>query len=293
MAGIVEQVGADVKHLKVGQRVWTSKSLPWKKKHWHILISTTGTYYRDRRAGCFQHFVTVPHHTVLPIPGDMSYEEASCLGVAGLTAAMSLWHWLQVPGSPVEESQIVPSSGYFLVWGGSAVTGQFAIQLAALGGLRVIAVTSAKTADIARKLGASNVIIRDGKSGDQLVAEIKAIANDDITRAIDLVGPETANLCLRVLSKGQNSLFAPLAMMSSKAEVPQNVSVQTVEMKQFVLQESSRVYAEALNHLIEEQRIVLPQYKVLDGGLEKIVEGLDCIKQGDMGGKKLVVRISS
>jgi NADPH:quinone reductase-like Zn-dependent oxidoreductase len=223
----------------------------------------------------------------------MSFEEASCLGVAGLTAAMSLWHWLEVPGSPALESQTISRSGYILIWGGSTVTGQFAIQMAVLGGLRVIAVTSAKTAEVAEMLGAVHVVVRDGKSGDQLVAEIRAIADDDITRGIDLVGPETASLCLKALSGSQRTLFAPLAMISSKTQVPQNIVVETVEMKLFVLQDSSSVYAHALNRLIEERKLVLPQLTIVSGGLEKVLEGLERIKKGDMGGKKMIVRLRS
>ncbi|KAH7325605.1 chaperonin 10-like protein [Stachybotrys elegans] len=273
MAGVVEKVGSGVTDITVGQRVWTS------------------TYYRDRRAGCFQHYVTVPQHTVLPIPTGMSFEEASCLGVAALTAAMSLWHWLEVAGSPTTEPQTIPKSGYLLIWGGSTITGQFAIQIAVLGGLKVIAVTSSKTAEVAKRLGASHVVIRDGKSGEELVSEIRAIAGDELTRGIDLVGPETASLCLTAFSTTQRVLFAPLAMISSKAEVPQNISVETVEMKQFVLNESSQAYAHALNRLVEQGKLVLPELTVLDGGLQRVVEGLERIKKGDMAGKKVIVRM--
>ncbi|EXJ82046.1 hypothetical protein A1O1_08115 [Capronia coronata CBS 617.96] len=273
MAGVVEHVGSEVTEFHVGQRVWTS------------------TYYKDRRAGCFQHFVTVPQHTVAPIPAGLSFEEASCLGVAGLTAAMTLWRWLQVPGSPRTETHSIPSTGYILIWGGSTVTAQFAIQLAVLGGLKVIAVTSSKTKALAEALGASRVVTRDGKSGDEIVAEIRLFCGDAITRAIDLVGPETAKHCLQALSRSQKSLFAPLAMLSSKAVVPQNISVETVEMKQFVLDPSSQAYSRALNKLVEEGRIMLPHIEVLDGGLDIIQHGLERIKKGDMAGKKVIVRM--
>lgn len=225
------------------------------------------------------------------MPSNMSFEAAACLGVAGLTAAMSLWHWLEIPGSPTAEARTMSQQGYILIWGGSAVTGQFAIQIATLAGLQVIAVTSGKTAPLAKKLGAAHTIIRDGKQGDEIVSEIRAIAGDSITRAIDLVGPETAAFCLQALSETERSLFAPLAMISSKTAVPDNVTVQTVEMKQFVLREGSEVYSHALNRLIEESRLVMPEMMVLDGGLDTVLEGLERVKRGDMGGKKMVVRM--
>lgn len=206
---------------------------------------------------------------------------------------MSLWHWLEVAGSPVPERRTLPESGYILIWGGSAVTGQFAIQIAAQAGLKVIAVTSSKTASLARSLGAHHVITRDGKTGDEIVSQIRAIAGDDINRCIDLVGTETASFCLQAVSQAQRVLFAPLAMISSKAVVPENVSVQTVEMKQFVLNESSKVYSLALNRLLEEDKLLLPEMTVMDGGLRAVLEGLERVKRGDMGGKKMVVRMST
>jgi NADPH:quinone reductase-like Zn-dependent oxidoreductase len=204
---------------------------------------------------------------------------------------MALWRWLQVPGSPAAEIRTLPDTGYLLIWGGSTITAQFAIQIAVLGGLKVIAVTSSKTKPLAEGLGATYVITRDGKSGDEIVAEIQAIGGDDITRCIDLVGTETANYCLRALSKTKKALFAPLAMISNKAVVPENISVETVEMKKFVLDETSEVYSLALNKLLEEKKITLPEIVVMDGGLDVIQEGLDRVKRGDMAGKKVVVRM--
>lgn len=227
-----------------------------------------------------------------PIPADLSFEEASCLGVAGLTAAMTLWRWLQVPGSPrIDEPSTIPQTGCLLIWGGSTITAQFAIQIAVMGGVKVIAVTSSGTKALVKSLGASHVITRDGKSSPQIVAEIRDICSDDVTRAIDLVGTETAAYCLDALSRSRPALFAPLAMLSSKTIIPPNVSVETVEMKQFVLNPECQVYSRAFNQLVAEGKIVLPKIDVLDGGLHVIEEGLERIKRGDMAGRKVVVRM--
>jgi NADPH:quinone reductase-like Zn-dependent oxidoreductase len=252
-----------------------------------------GTYYKDRRAGCFQQYVTVPCHTVCPIPDGIAFEEAACFGVAGLTAAMTLWHWLEVPGSPKVETSTISQSGCILIWGGSTITAQFAIQIAVLGGLKVIAVTSAKTKYIAEFLGATTVITRDGKTGEQIVGEIKASCprgEETITRAIDLVGTETAQYCIQALSTSQPVLLAPLAMVSNDAIIPANVNVLTVEMKRFVLDPSSDVYARKFSQLVAEGRLVLPQIEVLHGGLQSVQKGLQRVKRGDMAGRKLVVR---
>jgi NADPH:quinone reductase-like Zn-dependent oxidoreductase len=270
LSGRVVAVGSSVKGLSVGEKVWTS------------------TYYKDVRAGCFQEYVAVPEHTVMPIPTSLGMEEASCLGVAGLTAAMTLWRWLGVP---------LPQKGYMqkndewlLVWGGSTITGQFATQLAVLSGLNVATVTSAKMQTLSKRLGAALVVSRDGKSDEEIVGEIRRVTKDKVTRAIDLVGPKTVPLVIKCCSTTLPVSIAPLAMMASGEVTPATFTIHTVEMKQFILDSSCRVYAEILNQLVEEERVKVPGLDVLDGGLKSVVRGLAMLRKGDMGGRKLVVR---
>ncbi|KAH6649189.1 chaperonin 10-like protein [Truncatella angustata] len=271
MSGVVTQVGRSVEKFNEGERVWTS------------------TYYKDVRAGCFQEYVVVPSHTVLPIPSTVPFEAAACLGVAALTAGMTLWKWLGVPtpSSTIEVSK----TEWLLIWGGSTVTGQFATQLAVHSGLNVITVTSAETKALSEKLGASYVVVRDGKSDDQLIKEVRDNTSGRITRAIDLVGTKTAAICLRSVSTEVIVAFAPLAMMSGSQEVPENVVVHTVEMKQFVLDKTNVCYTEELGNLLESGSVILPDLHIIEGGLDAVQEGLEMLKRGSLKGKKLVVRM--
>ncbi|PVH96034.1 GroES-like protein [Periconia macrospinosa] len=273
LSGIVTEVGSAVSDIAIGDEVWTS------------------TYYRDSRAGCFQEYVAVPGHTVMPIPSRVDTDEAPCLGVAGLTAAMTLWRWLNVPCPLQLQPEAHGDEEWLLIWGGSTVTGQFATQLAVLSGLKVITVTSSKTERLSRSLGATHVVTRDGKTDDEIVEGIRLAVGDKITRAIDLVGPKTAGLALRAVSSQSPVSLAPLAMIAADQEVGSNVTVHTVEMKQFVLDSSCRKYAQWLNALVGEGRIVFPELRKIDGGLAAIVDGLDVLRQGDMSGKKLVIRL--
>lgn len=274
MSGVVHKVGKNVENLRPGDKVWTS------------------TYYRDVRAGCFQELVVVPEHTVLPIPSNVDFESAACLGVAALTSGMTLWKWLGVP-MPQTTAALKASHklDWLLIWGGSAVTGQFATQFAVQSGLNVITVNSERTKALSLGLGAKHVVTRDGKTDDEIVAEIKAVTGGNVTRAIDLVGPKTAALVLRCVSETSPVEFAPLAMMSSKQIILENVTVHTVEMKQFVLDKTNMFYAKELNRMLESGELSMPEIHVMEGGLEVVVSGLDMLKKGDMGGKKMVVRI--
>ncbi|KAF7555709.1 hypothetical protein G7Z17_g1975 [Cylindrodendrum hubeiense] len=264
MAGVVEHVGAGVSRLKRGDTVWTS------------------TYYKDRRAGCFQDMVVVPQHTVFPIPSNLDFGGAACLGVAGLTAAMSLWRWLDVPMHQMLTENLGQAKeprkrDLMLIWGGSTVTGQFAIQLAAIAGIDVIAVCSDSTASLVSSLGASHVVTYTGKTDFHIVGEILSLAQGRLTKAIDLVGAATAKLVLQVIAAcGQDKIvdFAPLAFMSSKQIVPCNAKVHNVEMKQFVLNSDSERYGARLNELVQQGLVKLPVVRTIEGGLHAVEEGL-------------------
>ncbi|KAI1104343.1 GroES-like protein [Jackrogersella minutella] len=270
MSGAVAQVGSAVKHFQEGDSVWTS------------------TYYKDVRAGCFQEYVVVPSHTVLPIPSNVPFEAAACLGVAALTASMTLWKWLDVP---ITRSIADDTEGWLLIWGGSTVTGQFATQIASLSGIKVITVNSTETRSLSERLGSNHVVVRDGKSDEQVVDEIRSITGGRITRAIDLVGPKTAALALDAVSKDEPVAFAPLAMMSGSQILPENVVAHTVEMKQFVLDKSNVRYTEELGKLLEGGKIALPELHLIEGGLDSVQGGLEMLKRGNLKGKKLVVRM--
>lgn len=78
-------------------------------------------------------------------------------------------------------------------------------------------------------------------------------------------------------------------MISSKAIIPENITVRTVEMTQFVLDPACRIYATELNRLVSDGLLILPSIEVLRGGLESVQSGLERLKSGNMAGKKMVV----
>jgi NADPH:quinone reductase-like Zn-dependent oxidoreductase len=177
-----------------------------------------------------------------------------------------------------------------LVWGGSTVTGQFAIQIAAQAGLEVIAVCSDSTADLVSGLGATFVVTYTAKTDFHIIGEILCLARGRLTKAIDLVGEKTARLVLQVIAAcGTPIDFAPLAFMSSKDPVPANAIVKSVEMKQFVLDDDSEKYGAKLNDMIEQKTLKVPKLRLLHGGLGAVEQGLKRIKDGDLAGEKLVV----
>jgi NADPH:quinone reductase-like Zn-dependent oxidoreductase len=268
------------------------------------LTYETATYYKDRRAGCFQEIVVVPQHTVFPVPESIDLASAASLGVGGLTAAMTLWHWLGIPldAKPQDATTSTQvkqkSKEVLLVWGGSTVIGQFAIQIAAQAGLEVIAVCSSSTAEIVSSLGATHVVTYNEKTDNEktdfhIIGEILCLAQGRLTKAIDIVGHKTARQVLKIIAAcGRPVDFAPLAFISTQDAIPPNATVHTVEMKRFILDTKSERYAIALNEMVANKSVKIPKIRLLEGGLGAIEDGLLTLKNGTLAGEKLIVAIA-
>lgn len=83
-----------------------------------------------------------------------------------------------------------------------------------------------------------------------------------------------------------------MAFLKDTEVIPQNVSIAPVEMKRFIIEDGNRLYAEALNRLVGSGVVTVPEVEVLHGGLQRVEEGLQTLKRGDLSGRKLVVRIA-
>ena len=81
------------------------------------------------------------------------------------------------------------------------MTGIYAAQLAALSGLRVLAVASPSNFDYLRSVGVSACVDRF-TNPDDLLAEISNITQGKLAYAIDCVGSKTATLCHAALDNG-------------------------------------------------------------------------------------------
>jgi NADPH2:quinone reductase len=144
-AGTIEGVGDGVPKSRIGERVWIYETL-WQR-------DATGTAAE---------YASVPSGLAVPLSERVDFAEAACLGIPAMTA-----HRCVFADGPVEGQTVLVTGG------GGAVSG-FAIQMARLGGARVIATASNDAkADVARSAGAEQVI--DYKSADA-AAQIKQAA---------------------------------------------------------------------------------------------------------------------
>jgi NADPH2:quinone reductase len=129
-AGVIAAVGPDVPATRVGERVWIFRADAVRPG-----------------SGSAAEYAVVPSTHAVALPDSVPFEIGACLGVPGLTAFAAVF-----TDGPVEGRTI-------LVQGGAGAVAGYAVQLAVLGGARVIATaSSAEKAAIARALGAEAVV---------------------------------------------------------------------------------------------------------------------------------------
>lgn len=127
MAGVVDALGEGVTRWKVGDAV-------------------IADLFKSNFGGCAD-YTCLPADHLAPKPGNLSFEEAATLPLAGGTAVAAL-----------RELGQVQAGQQVLLYGASGGVGIFAIQIAKALGARVTAVCSAGKAAQARDLGADVVL---------------------------------------------------------------------------------------------------------------------------------------
>jgi NADPH:quinone reductase len=146
-AGTIEAVGTGVDEARIGQRVW--------------LWNAQGGYGTAGRAfGTAAEFIALPSEQAVPLPEALSMEEGACLGVPAVTA-----HRCVMADGPVAGLTV-------LVQGGAGAVGHMAVQIARLGGARVLAtVRGPEAAASVRAAGGEPVDRTDG----EVVARVRAL----------------------------------------------------------------------------------------------------------------------
>lgn len=124
-AGEIDKLGPGVASRRVGERVWVYEGM-WK-----------------RTSGTAAEFIVLPAGRTEPLHDNVSFAEGACFGIPAMTAHRAVFADGPVSGKTV------------LVTGGAGAVGVYAVQMARLGGARVIAtVSSDEKAKIARDFGA-------------------------------------------------------------------------------------------------------------------------------------------
>lgn len=192
-AGVVEEVGSNVSHFKVGDRV----------------------FGETLSAGAFAEYTCVLASECGHIPEGCEFAEMACAPIAGVTALQAL-----ITHGKLKKGESV------LINGASGGVGHFAVQIAKAYGAKVTAVCSGKNKNFVMGLGADEVIAYDQENihdhqekydlvldnqGNLFMQDFKRMGQRGV-----LVGFTTIKQMVSVLIKAGFGKF-PLAQFTAEA----------------------------------------------------------------------------
>ncbi len=185
----VVDIGSDVKSLKVGDRVINTYSRDWIEGPLEAWMWATAFGAELDGTLCQQRVFL--EQNLVKIPESLSFEEASTIPCAAVTAWNALFHGPK----PLHPGQTVLTLGT----GGVSI---FALQLANAAGMRVIATTStSQKMERLLSLGADHVV-NYNDTPEWQTEIIEATDGEGVDVAIEVGGPGTMNKSIAALRHG-------------------------------------------------------------------------------------------
>jgi len=245
-AGIVREAGKEVHGFKPGDRVYGSKSVIFD------------------RHGAMAQLRAVDQKHVRAVPEGLSFNEAAALPIAGLTALNGL------------RKCGVKEGTRLLINGGTGGVGHFAVQIARARGAIVTATCSTENRELARELGADEVM---AYSPEELAATDKKF--DSIMDAYGKM--ELRHVCHLLRRKGiyASTLFIPppyLSMVLVRLAFGKKLKTANMRRRPEDWKEIEKLFAEGkLRPLLEN---IFP--------LERAAEAFELAEKGKPRGKIIV-----
>jgi D-arabinose 1-dehydrogenase-like Zn-dependent alcohol dehydrogenase len=165
VVGVVEEVGADVKHLKRGDRVGAAffqtcglcpHCLGGRETACHSLFSGPRMTGFSLNGG-YAEFMSTPAEFLVSVPDELAFTDAAPLFCGGIT----MYGALKQAGVRADQRVAILGMGGL---------GHMGVAIAKAMGAEVVALTSAGKESWAMELGADRVIARNGNVGQQLLA---------------------------------------------------------------------------------------------------------------------------
>ncbi|NIW35191.1 MAG: zinc-binding dehydrogenase [Gemmatimonadetes bacterium] len=212
IAGVVEHLGSGVEEPEVGTRVLVNPSLWCGRCEWcragEESLCESYRIIGEHLNGGFAEYVAVPAVNLLPIPDDLSFEDAAAVPLVYQTA----WRGLITRGG------LRPGESV-LVTGGSGGVGSAAVQIARHAGAYVYAVTSgAENVHRLSELGADVVI--DRLKTDFSKEVWKATGKRGVDLVFDSVGAELWPDALRSLARrGRMVVYGATTGAEGRADI--------------------------------------------------------------------------
>lgn len=269
--GVVENIGSKVTRWKKGDRVIIPFIARWE--------AGRNTPYNDQlrtsisRPGLLAEYTVQPENTLVSTPNNLTDEQAAPLSVCGLT----VWACL------VEQANI--RAGQTILVQGSGGVSLFALQIAKMFGLKVIATTGSKEKEQQLKdLGADEVI--NYKAFPQWSNEVKRLnGGTGVDVTLDVAGTDTIEQSIR--SVKQHGFVGLIGLLTGTRLTIDLIPLITNYVR---LQAYSVGNAQELNDLVNaiEKNNIRP---VVDSvyPIEKVKDAFHRFKSGKAFGKVVII----
>jgi len=193
-AGIVEEVGAQVDSVTAGQRVFVSPGIScWKCEQCLAGRDNMCRSYGLLGAmthGSYAEYVKVPFRNVLPIPENLSFEQAAAFPLVSVTASHMLFAL-----AGLQHGETV------LIMGAGSGVGTMAIQMAKLAGARVMTTVGSDDKIPKAVILGADAVIHHGR--EKVSERVKLLTEGrGVDVVIEHIGPEVWDTCLASLARG-------------------------------------------------------------------------------------------
>lgn len=218
-SGVVVEVGAEVKNVKIGQRVLVAFSIPCRTCHYcrsgQENLCPDTIVVGASRDGAFAEYLVVPAMAVYPLPAGLPLEESCVISDAVATSHHALYEIAETrPGDTV------------VVFGASGGLGLICVQMASAIGANVIGVGRKRwKLEKAKEFGAKEVVsIDEVERVDQVIRRLTG-GGADIS--IDVTGvPSMVETAFRSTRLGGKVVVVGLSFHKVQLEINRLVWLQ-------------------------------------------------------------------
>ncbi|KAI0850273.1 GroES-like protein [Daldinia vernicosa] len=297
-AGVVVEVGPNVKHLRVGDRVF-------------------GFAHQQPKWKAHQEYSTAPEWVFGKIPDNVPMEEAVTLPENFVTAFNTISTDLGLPTPwPKPEGYVPPrADDPILIWGAASSVGQLTIQVLKFYGYRhLIATASPRHHEFLKKLGVEEAF--DYRSPTIVDDLLKAYKKGDVPAfplIVDCIGSQdgsvgpiskiaqsgtTVAIMLPVILKHATETEAPEYSMdaSTSAQWAEGVNVRGVRTFFYWRNPlfKEKLQLDIMPQMLAAGHVVPNRIRVVEGRtlLERATKALELLRTGGVSGEKLVWRVS-
>ncbi|KAM0294317.1 hypothetical protein ACHAPM_011345 [Fusarium culmorum] len=288
-----------------------------------IAISTD---YRDSRKGAYQNYVVAKSYNIVRLPGHVSFEQGSTIGVAFVTAAVALGIclgvdftvvdngpdvWQVVDSSNVdplprdvhkEISQQIPSQDrpepgdWFVIWGGSSTSAILSAQLAKLAGLRVAVVLDAAKhgSSLFKEHSIKPDLVVDSHDPQRAIEIIRSCTRSRKRFGLDTRGKQTTTFLIDSLCDTP-SILEPQrpddsTSDSNKSLLPRHVHIVALCSAPKIQRSDLTIHTIPIK-LFHNNIIAYPTIAGVGDGLSSINDSLDKMRRGEISGGKMVIKL--